>query len=99
MEITPLGKVAVGAGTTAISALTQHVNKLSIQASSDNVTALYVGTSTLNRTTLVGVIAILQPGDTWGAGDEINGNAIDLTKLFIAGATATDWAIITTYTR
>lgn len=68
-----------------------YCNSLEIKAALANTGQVFIGSSTMNKTTLVGVIKVLDPGDDWtltGSGM----NTLWTGTYFIDVATTGDYA-------
>lgn len=67
-----------------------HAHTLEIVASTDNAGRLYVGYTGLNKTTLAGVIKVLEPGESWSiSGPSMNTYWVG--TYFVDVATSTDY--------
>lgn len=98
----PLGAIAPTAGTPLnvlnnFSTLASTSAKiLVVYAPTANTGNVYVGRSTLNKTTLAGVLAVLIPGETKALPfNDYSGNVLALNKFFIDVDTTGDKAMPT----
>jgi hypothetical protein len=97
----PLGQIAPTSGTP-LSILANFADLAFTRAKvvtvfglSGNSGAVYVGRSNMNRSTLVGVLLIVSPGETKTLPfSELAGNCLDLTKFFVDTDTTGDAALV-----
>lgn len=91
-----IGKVVVTSAGTKVrfTATSTEAQTISVTALDTNAGKVYVGTSTLNKTTLAGVIVILQPGATfsWSAGT--NSNPLNLSDYYVDADTNNDAIVV-----
>lgn len=66
-------------------------NKITIQAGSDNTGKLYVMKTGGSRTTLAGVVAVLNAGDSWNIGDYSRSNTYHPGSFFVDVDTTGDY--------
>lgn len=88
--------ITVGSGTMCAAADPVLFNKFSVITSTithsgaGNTGNVYIGSATMVRATLAGVIVVLQPGTNWNIANNVSMNIYDLSKLYIDGDTAGD---------
>jgi hypothetical protein len=62
---------------------------LDVQAPATNTGSIFVGASTMNTTTLVGVLRVIAPGNVATIGfDSPDGNKLDLSLIYVARVAA-----------
>ena len=83
-QFTSLGQVDVAtAGTPVqITATNIQVNSVIIRALNTNTGMVFIGTSDLDNSSMVGVIFFLNPGDAWSSGTQ-GVNEINPADLYI----------------
>lgn len=99
-QIIPLGFVTAGGAHLTSNIQTQtgrplRCNKLLVQAfkTANSTDYVFLGFSGLNKTTGVGVAAVLQAGQSAVVGDERDSNVIDPTSLVVDSVSGT--AVVT----
>lgn len=66
------------------------VNKIEFKAPAGNTGNVFIGKSGMNTTTLVGVIRVLEPGESWPVTEHPRGNVYHLGDWFIDVANTGD---------
>jgi glutamine cyclotransferase len=104
-----LGKVAVAAAGTPVSILTNfssvdgyanlQSNKITIQALEGNTGKVYIGYSNMVRATGVGVLFVLNGGETWSITDPSAANVFDVNKFFLDADSNGDAAYVSAHVR
>lgn len=105
----PLGKVTVSTAGTPVLAIANfssdsdftslYANKLEVAALPSNSGMIYVGYSGMNRSSLAGVIAMIQPGGSWIFTENAGMNVFDVSRLYLDADTDSNAALVTAHIR
>lgn len=91
-----LQATVVGSGFMCLSTDIVACNKLVLiaspisQAGAGNTGNIYIGSSTMVRATLAGVIAVIPPGGSYSITNNVSMNIYDANKLYVDSDTASD---------
>lgn len=88
----------VSAGIITAATDIVQVNKISIsasvisQAGAGNTGNIYIGTPTMVKATLAGVVAVIAPGGSWGITNNVGMNVYEFQNWYVDADTANDAA-------
>ena len=96
-----LGVITIGASPVALSTLATatspaKLKKLTVFNTGSG--AMYLGTSTMNISTMAGVVAVIPAGQSYSLGGESQINRIDWQQYSLHGSHATDLGVVTAET-
>lgn len=102
MQIYSLGKVTPGSTTPAVintnAPTLTRAAKVSVLALTSNAFQVFVGTATMDISSLAGVVAILNPGDAFVLVDE-QSTEFQLDKLYVLAQNGSDAVLVSGYRR
>jgi len=102
-----LGKVAVPTPGSPVSLLVNYssftgnadntkdlfANKWTVQANANNKGPIYIGALSMVRSTLVNVIGIVQPGQSWTWQHDVGMNKYHIGDYYLDADNANDWGL------
>lgn len=75
------------------------INMIAFQSHPNNSGNCYVGSASMNKVNLSGVLRVLQPGDSWSVGDNMAGNIINLDTLYVDADNPSSGILAVAYTK